>query len=52
MKAGETGFDWRTSVGLVGGVAAKEIVVPVPGTAYSMREVDIPEAGRLPGIGM
>ncbi len=30
------GFDWRTNVALVGGVAGKEIVVSVLSTAYSM----------------
>lgn len=34
------GFDWRTNVALVGGFAAKEMVVSVIGTAYSMGEVD------------
>ncbi len=30
------GFDWRTNVALVGGVAAKELVVSILSTAYSM----------------
>lgn len=30
------GFDWRTNVALVGGIAAKEIVISVLSTAYSM----------------
>ncbi|MBU4606702.1 MAG: ferrous iron transport protein B, partial [Proteobacteria bacterium] len=34
------GFDWRTNVALVGGFAAKEVVVSTLGTAYSMGEVD------------
>lgn len=34
------GFDWRTNVALVGGFAAKEMVVSVMGTAYSMGEAD------------
>ncbi|MHC1745099.1 MAG: ferrous iron transport protein B [Syntrophobacteraceae bacterium] len=34
------GFDWRTNVALVGGFAAKEMLVSVLGTAYSMGEVD------------
>lgn len=37
------GFDWRTNIALVGGFAAKEIVVSTLGTAYSLGEVD-PEA--------
>lgn len=41
------GFDWRTNVALVGGFAAKEIVVSVLGTAYSMGEVD-PEQAAAP----
>jgi ferrous iron transport protein B len=34
------GFDWRTNVALVGGFAAKEVVVATLGTAYSLGEVD------------
>ncbi|MGD9504400.1 MAG: ferrous iron transport protein B [Syntrophobacteraceae bacterium] len=34
------GFDWRTNVALVGGFAAKEVVVSTLGTAYSLGEVD------------
>ena len=34
------GFDWRTNIALVGGVAAKEIVISTLGTAYSLGEVD------------
>ena len=30
------GFDWRTNVALVGGVAAKEVIVSSLGTAYSL----------------
>jgi ferrous iron transport protein B len=37
------GFDWKTSVALVGGFAAKEVVVSTLGTAYSLADVD-PEA--------
>jgi len=33
-----TGFDWRTNIALLGGVAAKEIVISTLGTAYSMGE--------------
>lgn len=34
------GFDWKVDVALIGGFAAKEIVVSTLGTAYSMGEVD------------
>ena len=37
------GFDWRTNIALVGGFAAKEVIVATLGTAYSLGEVD-PEA--------
>jgi ferrous iron transport protein B len=39
------GFDWRTNIALVGGFAAKEVVVATLGTAYSLGEVD-PEAAE------
>jgi len=39
------GFDWRTNVALVGGFAAKEVVVSTLGTAYSLGDVD-PEHGE------
>jgi ferrous iron transport protein B len=41
------GFDWRTNVALVGGFAAKEVVVATLGTAYSLGEVDPEEAKSL-----
>ena len=44
---GPLGFDWRTNVALVGGFAAKEVVVATLGTAYSMGEVDPEEAKGL-----
>ncbi len=34
------GFDWRSNIALVGGFAAKEVVVSTLGTAYSLGEVD------------
>ena len=37
------GFDWRTNIALVGGFAAKEVIVSTLGTAYSLGDVD-PEA--------
>ena len=34
------GFDWRTNIALLGGVAAKEVIVSTLGTVYSLGEVD------------
>ncbi|MCI5167576.1 MAG: ferrous iron transport protein B, partial [Candidatus Electrothrix sp. GM3_4] len=34
------GFDWRTNIALVGGFAAKEVIISTLGTAYSLGEVD------------
>lgn len=34
------GFDWRTNIALIGGIAAKEVVISTLGTAYSLGEVD------------
>lgn len=34
------GFDWRTNIALVGGFAAKEVIVSTLGTSYSLGEVD------------
>ncbi len=41
------GFDWRTNIALVGGFAAKEVVVSTLGTAYSLGETDPEELGSL-----
>jgi ferrous iron transport protein B len=41
------GFDWRTNIALVGGFAAKEVVVSTLGTAYSLGEVDPEESSSL-----
>ncbi|MGD9808386.1 MAG: ferrous iron transport protein B [Deferribacterales bacterium] len=41
------GFDWKTNIALVGGIAAKEVVVSALGTAYSMGEVDIEDSAPL-----
>jgi len=41
------GFDWRTNIALLGGFAAKEVIVSSLGTAYSMGEVDAEESGGL-----
>ncbi len=41
------GFDWRTNIALVGGFAAKEVVVSTLGTAYSLGEIDPEETTSL-----
>ena len=44
------GFDWRTNIALVGGFAAKEVVVSTMGTAYSLGEVDPEAFGSLSAV--
>lgn len=41
------GFDWRTNIALLGGFAAKEVIISTLGTAYSLGDVDVEEAGGL-----
>jgi len=41
------GFNWQTNIALIGGFAAKEVIVVTLGTAYSLGEVDPEEAGSL-----
>jgi len=41
------GFDWRTNIALIGGFAAKEVVVGTMGTAYAMGEIDPDESQTL-----
>ncbi len=41
------GFDWRTNIALLGGFAAKEVIVSTLGTAYSMGEVAAEESASL-----
>jgi ferrous iron transport protein B len=41
------GFEWRTNIALIGGFAAKEVIVSTLGTAYSMGEVDVEESESL-----
>ena len=41
------GFDWRTNIALVGGFAAKEVIVSTLGTAYSLGSVDPEETTSL-----
>jgi ferrous iron transport protein B len=45
--SGLAGFDWRTNIALVGGFAAKEVVVSTLGIAYSLGEVDPEENQSL-----
>ncbi len=44
---GPLGFEYRTNIALVGGFAAKEVVVSTLGTAYSLGEVDPEKTGSL-----
>ncbi|WP_027183621.1 ferrous iron transport protein B [Desulfovibrio inopinatus] len=41
------GFDWRVNIALLGGVAAKEVIVSTLGTAYSMGDVDPEDTSSL-----
>jgi len=41
------GFDWRTNIALLGGFAAKEVVVSTLGTAYSLGQVDPEDTDSL-----
>ncbi|MDR3630027.1 MAG: ferrous iron transport protein B [Desulfocapsaceae bacterium] len=41
------GFDWRTNIALIGGFAAKEVIVSTLGTAYSMGKVESRESAPL-----
>ncbi len=41
------GFDWRTNIALVGGVAAKEVIISTMATAYSLGDTDIEESNSL-----
>ncbi|MBW2621442.1 MAG: ferrous iron transport protein B [Deltaproteobacteria bacterium] len=41
------GFDWRVNIALVGGFAAKEVILSTLGTAYSLGEIDIEESEPL-----
>lgn len=41
------GFDWRTNIALVGGFAAKEVIVSTLGTAYSLGAVDPEQSSSL-----
>ena len=41
------GFEYRTNIALVGGFAAKEVVISTLGTAYSLSDVDEDETDSL-----
>lgn len=41
------GFDWKVNIALLGGIAAKEVIVATMGTAYSLGDVDPEEAEGL-----
>lgn len=41
------GFEWRTNIALVGGFAAKEVIISTLGTAYSMGEIDPDDSESL-----
>lgn len=41
------GFDWKSNIALVGGIAAKEVIVATLGTAYSLGDVDPEESEGL-----
>ena len=38
------GFEWKTNIALIGGFAAKEVIVSTLGTAYSMGAAEVPES--------
>ena len=42
-----SGFEWRTNIALLGGFAAKEVVVSTLGTAYSMGDTNPEEVASL-----
>jgi len=44
---GWAGFDWRINIALIGGFAAKEVIVSTLGTAYSMGETSSEATGSL-----
>lgn len=41
------GFDWKINIALLGGFAAKEVIIASLGTAYSLGEVDANESEAL-----
>jgi ferrous iron transport protein B len=43
----QAGFNWRVNIALLGGFAAKEVIVSTLATAYSLGEIDTKEAEPL-----
>lgn len=43
------GFDWRVNIALIGGLAAKEVVVSTLGTAYDLGQADPEDSQALSG---
>jgi len=41
------GFDWKTNIAMLGGFAAKEVIISTLGTVYSMGDVEADDAGSL-----
>jgi ferrous iron transport protein B len=41
------GFDWKTNIAMLGGFAAKEVIISTLGTVYSMGEVEADDASSL-----
>jgi len=41
------GFDYRTNIALLGGFAAKEVIISTLGTAYSLGEVDAGQSSSI-----
>ncbi len=41
------GFDWRTNIAMLGGFAAKEVIISTLGTVYSMGDLDSENTGSL-----
>jgi len=41
------GFDWKTNIAMLGGFAAKEVIISTLGTVYSMGNVEADDAGSL-----
>jgi len=41
------GIDWRTNIALIGGIAAKEVIISTLGTAYSLGDVSSKNAASL-----
>jgi ferrous iron transport protein B len=44
---GPAGFNWQTNIALIGGIAAKEVVISTLGTAYALGSVDPEEDTSL-----